>query len=108
MIQWLADNWIILALASLYVVERSTGIGKVWKDRVRKLANALRILDTTKNQVPGDSKPTDLVRATLNHDIEIDKVLDIIKPETTPRVSKGAKILDGIMKALPLVSRFVR
>lgn len=106
--EWLASNWPYLVVALLYAAERSDAISKEWADKIRHLVTVIRGKDIGV-VAPTESATKDAMEdAGLLHDPDIDVALDIVKPELTPRVSKGKLFLRGLLKVLPFVTRFVK
>jgi len=102
--EWLAENWPYLAVAIVYVLERSQSISGKLAAKIRALVSALSRVDN----LHMDSAGKDAARAEgLNHDPDVDIALDTVKPEGTARVSKGKRFLRGALKVLPILDRFM-
>lgn len=102
---WLLDNLLVIIIAVCYVLTQSKGISAQWTRRGQALMDAMQ-----RARVLGSPEAVDLFREDeYSGDAKINAVLDIVKPKASgPRVSKGRKILDGVMNLIPLVGMFRR
>lgn len=104
MIDWLADNWLVLLGAILYVIERATGIGAQWKKRARILSEAIERQAT----LGTDATAKDLLPSYLRGDTLLDSVLDDgVQPKTPRRVKWPRRIGRALLNALPVVTRIL-
>lgn len=109
MSEWVAEHWTVLVCAILYVILNGTSISLAWKRRLRTVMQALE--HTVEPLHPLTDGRAHVRNEGLDGDTLIDSVLDGISPKGTkelgvvPRVSKGRRLLNGILKFLPFVLR---
>lgn len=107
---WVADNWLVILTAILYVVERVDGISRPLKDRIRTVVEVVNrhheILTGGGNGVAPSAK--EMMPASLNGDYHIDTVLDKhVEPKATPRVTRRRKVGRALLNLLPIASRIL-
>lgn len=101
---WLADNWPWLLAAAAYVVGRASGVSPMWKKIAQAVVEAIEaygedavtanIKKTVKAKVPEGN--SEMAEALTNAGDE------------KHREPVGKRILGFILKALPLVGRFIK
>lgn len=106
--EFLSGNWPYIIVAIVYVAERAQALSKNWAEKIRKLVAFLHAAKHPQADLDHDILKVGMQELGLYHDPDIDAALDTVDPEFTPRVSKGKRFLNGLLKVLPVVTRFVK
>ncbi len=103
---FLSSNWPYIIVAIVYVAERAQYLSADWANKIHSLVTLIRGKDLGVLPRGVESTREAMSDMGLLHDITIDSALDNVRPESTPRVSRGKKVLNGLLKILPFVTRF--
>ncbi len=101
MMQWLADNWLVVVSVVAYVIAHSKGIDKRWKARAALLMCAINNPDVCKAVVRN---------SPLGKCVKLNSVLDMIEPKSDGngkqkrRAPVGKVILDKALDFIPLLN----
>lgn len=112
MLDFLQDNWIAILLVALYVVERAPEVSKAWKRRSRVMVEAIERY----SRIVDKDSPAGEAISTLKHMIEDatppkDRapIADLIADAGDDKHERSGirKVTDGVVRLLPLLSRFI-
>ena len=104
MTDWLAGNWPWILAAVAYALGRVSGVPPMWK------AIALAVIEAI--EAHGDSPAAEAIKRTVKAKIPAGngEMADALvrAGDEKHRQPMGKRILDVVLKALPLVGRFVK
>jgi hypothetical protein len=106
--EFLSSNWPYIVVALVYIAERAQYLSADKANIIRKLVTVIRGKDIGVVAPDNSATKDAMIDAGLYHSPDIDAALDVVKPEVTPRVSKGKRFLNGFLKVLPVVTRFAK